>query len=85
MNQVKLGYYRKEDWARFIEIIDDKDAMHSDWQDWYKSYTSAKTQFEKLGIEVVEAVVDLDKLVEYCKRKGLKNTGKARAQFISQD
>jgi len=25
---VKLAYYRKEDWNRFIDMIDDKESMH---------------------------------------------------------
>ena len=33
MTGVKLAYYRKNDWKRFIKIIDDRENMHDTWKE----------------------------------------------------
>jgi hypothetical protein len=84
MLPIKLGYYRKEDWEKFISIIDDRESMHSTWYEWHEAYNKSKKDLEKQGFFVIKAVVDLDKLIEYCAEMKLKNIGSSRSQFISQ-
>jgi hypothetical protein len=79
---VKLAYYRKKDWKRFVNIIDDRESMHETWYDWHKGYEKAKRDLINQGFEVVDIVVDLDELMKYCKLKGIKNDGSARSQFV---
>jgi hypothetical protein len=31
--EIKLAIYRKEDWAAFINSIDDKESMHETWEE----------------------------------------------------
>ena len=81
---IKLGYYRKEDWEKFISIIDDKESMHSSWYKWHESYSKAKKDLEKQGFTVIKTVIDLDKLIKFCSEKKCKNTGLVRSQFIQQ-
>ena len=40
MTAVKIAYYRKEDWKKLLEIIDDKESMHETWNQWFKAFTS---------------------------------------------
>jgi hypothetical protein len=84
MVAIKLGYYRKEDWETFIGIIDDKESMHSSWYEWHEAYNNSKKDLEKQGFTVIKSIVDLDKLIEYCSEKKLKNIGSVRSQFIQQ-
>ena len=79
---IKLAYYRKKDWKRFVKIIDDRERMHDTWYDWHKDFEKTKRNFTNQGFEVVDIVVDLDELKEYCKLRGIKNDGKARSQFV---
>jgi 3-isopropylmalate dehydratase small subunit len=81
---VQIGFYRKEDWARLIEIVEDKEVMHQNWEDWFKDFMHANLELEQRGIKAVKKVVDIDKLAKYCKKKGLKNVGSTRAQYIRQ-
>ena len=37
-----------------------------------------------MGLRLFDVIVDLEKLVEYCKENRLKNTGATRSQFIQQ-
>jgi len=80
---IKLAYYRKKDWKRFISLIDDRESMHETWHDWHNSFEKAKRDIIAQGFEVIEIVVDIDELIEYCKLHGINNDGKARSQFVT--
>ena len=40
------------------------------------------TVLKNQGFEVIDIVVNLDELIEYCKLRGIKNDGSARSQFV---
>jgi len=81
---VNLVYINKKDWKRFLEIIDDREAQHDNWEDWYKDYLNAKNKLIKEGFKVNDFHVDLDELINYCKKLGLKIDGKTRSRFVSK-
>lgn len=81
--EVNLAYYRKKDWVKFLEMIDDRDSMHDSWNEWHKSYLKAKRNLTSKGLVVNDYVVDLNELRKYCSNRGLKIDGKSRSQFVS--
>ena len=81
--EVNLAYYRKKDWKKFLELIDDRESMHDTWKEWHKSYLIAKRSLTSKGLVVNDFVVDLNELKKYCSNRGLKIDGKARSQFVS--
>jgi len=81
--EVNLAYFRKKDWRKFLELIDDKDLMHDTWKDWHKSYLKAKQGLTEQGLIVNDFVVDLNELKKYCLTRGLKINGEARSKFVS--
>lgn len=81
---IKLAYYRKKDWKRFIKIIDDRESMYDTWKEWNKAFLKTKKKFISLGFEVIDVEIDLDKLIDYCKIRGIKNDGKARSEFVQE-
>ena len=84
MIEIKLAYYRKKDWKRFVNIISDRESMHETWYDWHKDFEKIKQNLIKQGFEIVDVIVDLNELTEYCRLKGIKNNGKARSQFVQE-
>jgi len=84
MTAVKIAYYRKEDWKKLLEIIDDKKSMHESWNQWFKAFTKAKKDLMSKGFTVVDIEIDLDELNNYCILNRIKNNGKARSQFVQQ-
>ena len=83
VENINMAYYRKEDWNRFISSADDKENLHATWEEWHASYMKAKMHLTLKGLIIQDFVVDIDELNAYCKRKGIKNDGKARSQFVS--
>ena len=84
MKTVKLAYYNRQDWDQFINLIDDKENMHAKWEEWKQAFKKLKTELVNNGFEIIEVVIDLEKLSEYCKGNKLKNTGATRSQFVQQ-
>jgi len=82
--EVKLAYYRKKDWKRYIKIVDDPENMHDTWFDWHKDYEKMKQELTSKGFVIIDIVVDLDELLEFCKFEGIRLDGKARAEFVQQ-
>jgi len=82
MAGIKLAYYRKKDWKRFLKIIDDRESMHGTWNEWHKAFLKAKIDLISQGFEVEDIEIDLDELTNYCKIRDIKNDGKARSQFV---
>ena len=79
---VRLAYYQKKDWDRFLEVIDDRDRMPDTWEEWHKEYLKVKSTLLAQGIVVIDFVVDIDELIIHCAMKGIKNDGKARSKFV---
>lgn len=84
MIDIKMAYYRKKDWNRFIRIIDDPESMHDSWEEWLESVENAKREFKKMGMEMTYVTIDLDELAIWCRKQGLRNDGNARARFVQE-
>jgi len=63
-------------------MIDDRESMHDTWDDWHKDFEKTKKYLVIKKFLVVDVIVDLDELADYCKQRGIKNDGKARSQFV---
>ncbi len=84
MGVINLAYYEKKDWEKFLNSIDDRDSMHDTWEEWHQAYLVLKTRFIMEGFVVHDFKVNIDDLIDYCKKRGIKNNGKARSQFVQQ-
>ena len=82
--EIKIAYYRKTDWKKFLRSIDDPESMHENWKEWKKSFLNTKKELETLGFKVREVIIDIHDLNEYCKQRNISNTGKSRSQYTSQ-
>lgn len=80
---INIAYYRKEDWDRFLDSIDDRSSMHDTWEEWHEAFLKTKAGLVSQGFVIKDFVVDIDKLKRYCIKKRIKNDGKARSRFVS--
>ena len=63
-------------------MIDDRESMHDTWHDWHKAFEKTKRDLVNQRFEVIDIIVDLDELTEYCKLRRIENDGSARSQFV---
>ena len=80
---IKIAYYKKKDWKQFVESVDDKEKLHDTWYEWKKDFDNMERTLRSQGFEVSKVTVNIDELKKYCKSRGIKNTGKARSQFVT--
>jgi len=84
IRKVNIAYYRKVDWKRFIESIDDKESIHDTGEDWHLSFINAKINLIFQEYVIKEVITDVDKLKDYCRKNGLKNISKTRSQYVAE-
>ncbi len=82
--EIKIAYYRKTDWKKFLKSIDDRENMHENWKEWNKSFLKTKKELETLGFKVREIIIDINELNDYCRKQNISNTGQSRSQYTSQ-
>lgn len=75
--------YRKEDWKRFVESIDDKDWVDYPWSEWNSVHKNGIKELTRSGYKCIEVLIDIDELSAYCKKKKLKNDRWARLRFVN--
>lgn len=75
--------YRKEDWQRLREISVDKNQLENTWKSWKYEYNRTRKNMKKRGMTIVEVLVDIDELIDYCKKHGLEINADARARFAA--
>ncbi len=81
--ELKLAYYRKNDWDKLMNSIVDRESMHDTWEDWNKAFSKMKKSLKHQGFVVHEVTIDIDDLNKFCKKKGLKNNGKTRSNYVA--
>jgi len=84
LTKVKLAYYREKEWNRFLDLIDDRESQYENWEDWHKAFLKTKMELISQGLHVVDFIVDIDKLQNFCNERGIKNNGKTRSEFTAQ-
>ncbi len=60
-------------------MIDDRESLHDTW---HIAFEKTKRDLINQGFKVVDIVMDLNEITEYCKLRRLKNDGKARSHSL---
>lgn len=47
--EINLAFYGKNDWKKFLPMIDDRDSMFNTWKKWHKSYPKTKKELSIKG------------------------------------
>jgi hypothetical protein len=80
---VGLAWYTRESWHRLVEVADDRSALDDTFEDWERQALSAFRKLQAAGANIHKVVIDIDALVAWCRAKGHKINGAARAEFAS--
>jgi hypothetical protein len=79
---IAVTVYRPEHNARLLATAEDASDLEPTWQEWYTVYQETRQTMAALGMDLIEVIVDLDDLEQYCQER-LKNTNGTRAQYAA--
>lgn len=81
---IGIGFYRREQWSLLRDTAVDAHLLEERYDDWIEVVDSAIVKIRDRGLEPKLVDVDVDKLLAYCKRRGVPNNAETRAKFISK-
>lgn len=79
---VAIAWFRKEDYARILDISDDADTLPRDFDKWREEAEAGKRELESGGLVVIPTIIDPAALSEWAKSRGLNINAQARAEFV---
>lgn len=78
-----LVWYRQEEWSRLLSEFDDAGNMHDTWDEWRESTENCIEQMARSGGIIFPVELSADEIGAFCKRRGIKNDGRARADLAN--
>ncbi|MEW6440006.1 MAG: hypothetical protein AB1640_03645 [bacterium] len=82
-NHFGMAWYSAEQWPLLRDVSVDRDVLeetHSEWLAFAEELFAALTE---KGISAVKVPVDVNELVAWCRDRGLRVDGAARADFAA--
>ena len=80
---IAVAVYLPEQYPRLLATAEDARDLEATWQEWHQVLQETKQKMAALGMHLIEVIVDLDALEQYCQEQGLKNTSGTRAQYAA--
>ena len=81
--EVGVAWYYKEQWGKIRAHSKDRCSMEKRYEDWESKALETVKNFEGKGYTVHRVYIDVDMLVEWCKRHRVQIDGNSRADYVS--
>jgi hypothetical protein len=81
---IGIGFYRREQWPLLLETAEDAHILEKTYDEWLEVLDSSIEKIRSYGIEPELVEVDVNELLDFCKRQGLQNNARARSGFIAE-
>ena len=78
-----VAVYLPEQYPKLLATAEDASDLEATWQEWHQVLQETRQKMAALGMHLIEVIVDLDALEQYCQEQGLKNTSGTRAQYAA--
>ena len=78
-----VAVYLPEQYPRLLATAEDASDLEATWQEWHQVLQETRQKMATLGMHLIDVIVDLDALEQYCQEHGLKNTSSTRAQYAA--
>ena len=75
-----LSWYRRDSYPLIREIMDDKDTLPVDFDEWEKTAESERATAKREGV-VVTVFLDPDEFITFCNEQKISPNSAARAKF----
>lgn len=81
---IGVAWFRREDYPRIREIMDDRDTMHVTFDEWEKNAERKLAAFPvPPGVKIVRIVVDPQEFLSAAMRHGFKRNAQGRSTFAA--
>ena len=77
-------WYRRDDYQRIIEVMDDGHEFPATFDEWEKRAKSQMARAAAMGFTLETVVLDPEEFVAFCKAKNLPRGSEARARIDIQ-
>ena len=77
-----VGWYSASQWRQLREAAADPERLEKTYQEWLVVAEQACQKMEASGITIAKVPVDVQKLINWCRKENLPIDGKARAQYV---
>jgi hypothetical protein len=65
-----VAWFRREQWARLVEICADREALDASYDDWLQSATARFAELTAAGYSLKRVDVDVERLLAWCAVRG---------------
>lgn len=79
-----IAWFRREDWTRILEIMEDAEKIGPDFDRWEKLAKSIEERLNSQGVIVVRAMIDPDIFRDWCLKNSLPVDAKARTKYANE-
>ena len=79
---IGLAWYRPEQWQRLRQVSADGEDLEESYFEWVSVASARFQEAQELGVDIRKVDVDVEDLVEWCKRRGLPLDGEARVSYV---
>ncbi|MBM4141516.1 MAG: hypothetical protein FJ242_08580 [Nitrospira sp.] len=81
---IGIGFYRREQWPLLLETSVDAQILGKTYDEWLDVLDSSIEKIRAHGIEPELIEVDVNELLAFCEKQGMKNNAEARSRFIAE-
>jgi len=82
-SQVGFAWFTREQWQRLTEVVDDRSELDDTFEQWERNALAALYKLESQGHSVRKVMVDVETFVAWCRGRGRRIDGAARAEYVT--
>lgn len=80
-----IPWYRREDYARILAVMEDAHLLPDTWEDWFKQAKQVRDNLRRQGVIVEQVTLDPDGFAAWCRGRGLHINAQARMVFANEE
>ncbi|MGH8236387.1 MAG: hypothetical protein ACREXP_05115 [Steroidobacteraceae bacterium] len=80
--QVGIAWFTREQWQRLTEVVDDRNELDGTFEQWERNALAALYKLNSQGHSVRKVMVNVETLAAWCRGRGRRMDGAARAGYV---
>src|SRR5260370_42671197 len=78
----EIDCHTASQWQQLLEVAADPERLEKTYQEWLAVAEQACEKMEASGIAIAKVPVNVQGLIDWCRKRNLPIDGKARAQYV---